>query len=180
MNIFSFDYPRLKSLDSYENLREGLKKTCSFSIKVLKKNHKDADYAYIHIKETDLPGHDNKPIEKKIMIEYVDKTLFKFLREFVPPKKIKVVVTADHSTPSKLKAHSSDPVPVLFYNAKPPKTKGRITTFFQTASQKIPIYLRKNPEEKAKGEKFCEKNARRGSFGRIMGKELLEKVGFLR
>lgn len=180
MNIFSFDYPRLKSLDSYENLREGLEKACSFSIKVLKKNHKDADYAYIHIKETDLPGHDNKPIEKKLMIEYVDKTLFKFLREFVPPKKIKVVVTADHSTPSKLKAHSSDPVPVLFYNAKPPKTKSRITTFFQTASQKIPIYLRKNPEEKAKGEKFCEKNARRGSFGGIMGKELLEKVGFLR
>lgn len=166
MNIFSFDYPRLKSLDSYENLREGLEKACSFSIKVLKKNHKDADYAYIHIKETDLPGHDNKPIEKKLMIEYIDKTLFKFLREFVPPKKIKVVVTADHSTPSKLKAHSSDPVPVLFYNAKPPKTKSRITTFFQTASQKIPIYLRKNPEEKVKGEKFCEKNARRGSFCR--------------
>lgn len=180
MNIFSFDYPRLKSLDSYENLREGLEKACSFSIKVLKKNHKDADYAYIHIKETDLPGHDNKPIEKKLMIEYIDKTLFKFLREFAPPKRIKVVVTADHSTPSKLKAHSSDPVPVLFYNIRPPKTKRRITSFLKIASQKIPIYLRKNSDEKEKGEKFCEKNARKGSLGRIMGKELLEKVGFLR
>ncbi len=180
MNVFSFDYPRLKSLDSYENLRDGLKKACSFSIKVLKKNYKNADYAYIHIKETDLPGHDNKPIEKKLMIEHIDKTLFKFLKEFAPPKKIKVVVTADHSTPSKLKAHSSDPVPVLFYNAKPPKPKRRITAFLKTASQKIPIHLRKNTEEKAKGEKFCEKNARKGNLGMIMGKELLEKVGFLR
>ena len=138
MNIFSFDYPRLKSLDSYENLREGLEKACSFSIKVLKKNHKDADYAYIHIKETDLPGHDNKPIEKKLMIEYVDKTLFKFLREFVPPKKIKVVVTADHSTPSKLKAHSSDPVPVLFYMPNPQKQKAGLQL---SSRQQVRKYL---------------------------------------
>ncbi|HUW43765.1 MAG TPA: alkaline phosphatase family protein [Bacillota bacterium] len=180
MNVFSFDYPKLKSLDSYENLRDGLEKACSFSIKTLKKNYKNNDYAYIHIKETDLPGHDNKPIEKKLMIEYVDKTLFKFLKEFAPPKKIKIVVTADHSTPSKLKAHSSDPVPVLFYNGKPPKTRNKITSFLQTASKKIPIHLKRNSDEKEKGEKFCEKNARKGNLGRIMGKELLEKVGFLR
>jgi len=180
MNVFSFDYPKLKSLDSYENLRDGLEKACNFSIKVLKKNYKDADYAYVHIKETDLPGHDNKPIEKKLMIEYIDKTLFRFLREFAPPKRIKIVITADHSTPSKLKAHSADPVPVLFYNDKPPKTKNKITAFLQTASKKIPFYLRKNSDEKEKGEKFCEKNARKGSLGRMMGKELLEKVGFLR
>jgi 2,3-bisphosphoglycerate-independent phosphoglycerate mutase len=180
MNIFSFDYPRLKSLDSYENLRDGLEKACGFSIKVLKKNHKNADYAYIHIKETDLPGHDNKPVEKKLMIEYIDKTLFKFLKEFAPPKRIKVVVTADHSTPSRLKAHSSDPVPVLFYSGKPPGRRKRITAFFKTATQKIPLRLLKEPEKKEKGEKFCEKNARKGDLGRIMGKELLEKVGFLR
>lgn len=165
MNVFSFDYPRLKSLDSYENLRDGLKKACNFSIKVLKKNHKNNDYAYLHIKETDLPGHDNKPVEKKLMIEYIDKTLFKFLKEFAPPKRIKVVVTADHSTPSKLKAHSSDPVPVLFYNDKPPKTKNRITAFLRTAGKKIPLRSRKQPDEKEKGEKFCEKNARKAALG---------------
>ncbi len=180
MNIFSFDYPKLKSLDSYENLRDGLKKACHFSIKVLKKNHKNADYAYVHIKETNLPGYDNKPIEKKHMIEYVDKTLFKFLREFAPPRRIKIVVTSNHSTPSKLKAHSSDPVPVLLYNDKPPGRRKRITTFFKTASRKIPLRSRKKPDEETKGEKFCEKNARKGGLGMIMGKELFEKVGFLR
>jgi len=149
MEVFSFDYPKLKSLDAYENLYEGLEKACKFSIKTLKKNNKNVDYAYIHLKETDTAGHDNKPIEKKLMLEYIDKVFFKFLRKFAPPNKIKVLVTADHSTPCKLKAHSADPVPVLFYN-----------------------------DSNLKEKKFCEKEARKGTLGRIMGPELLKKVGF--
>ena len=151
MSVFSFGYPKLKELDVYSNLYDGLKEVCDFSIKVLKKNYKKYDYAYIHIKETDLPGHDNKPIEKKRMIEYIDKTLFSFLREFAPINKIKVVVTADHSTPCRLKDHSADPVPVLLYNNSP---------------------LRKR--------KFCEKEAMNGSLKEIIGKDLLKKVGFSR
>ncbi len=151
MKNFSFDYPKLKTMDAYENLHDGLKKACKFAIKTLKKNYKNADYAYIHLKETDLPGHDNKPVEKKLMLEHIDKTFFKFLRKFAPPNKIKVVVTADHSTPCKLKAHSADPVPVLFYNDSIPKEK-----------------------------KFCEKEARKGSLGGMIGNELLRKVGFVR
>jgi 2,3-bisphosphoglycerate-independent phosphoglycerate mutase len=151
MKTFYFEQPELKKLDVYANLYETLAKGCRFSIKILKKNRKSANYAYIHLKETDLPGHDNKPIEKKLMLEYIDKTLFKFLRKFAPPNKIKVVVTADHSTPCKLKTHSADPVPVLFYNDSLPKKK-----------------------------KFCEKEARKGTLGRIMGKEFLEKVGFVK
>ena len=151
MQNFSFDYPKLKNLDAYANLYDGLAKACKFSIKVLKQNLKKANYAYIHLKETDLPGHDNKPFEKKLMLEYIDKTFFKFLRKFAPPNKIKVVVTADHSTPCKLKVHSADPVPVLFYNDSIPKEK-----------------------------KFCEKEARKGSLGSMKGNELLEKVGFVK
>lgn len=151
MKNFSFEYPKLKKLDVYANLYESLAKACKFSIKVLKKHRNNADYMYIHIKETDLPGHDNKPIEKKLMLEYVDKILFNFLKKFAPPNKIHVVVTADHSTPCKLKAHSADPVPVLFYNDSVPKAK-----------------------------KFCEAEARKGSLGKILGKELLKKVGFVK
>ncbi|MBU0959574.1 MAG: hypothetical protein KKB31_06515, partial [Nanoarchaeota archaeon] len=149
MHTVSFEYPKLKNLDAYENLWEGLKKACGFAIKSIKRFEKDYDYVYIHIKETDLPGHDNKPLEKKAMLEYVDKTLIKFLRKFAPPKKIKVVITADHSTPCKLKNHSDDPVPVLLYNYSLPKERH-----------------------------FNEKEARRGSLGKIVGNEFLKKVGF--
>jgi len=149
MSVFSFDYPRLKSYDSYENFWAGLKKACKFNVKILKKTHKKFDYAYVHLKETDLPGHDNKPIEKKMMLEYIDKTLFGFLRKFAPKNKVKVVVTADHSTPCRLKSHSADPVPVLFYNNSIPREK-----------------------------KFCEKEARKGVLKGMKGSELFSKVGF--
>lgn len=151
MKVFSFSYPKLKTLDSYSNLYNGLAKRCKFVIKMLKKQSKKFDYAYVHIKETDLPGHDNKPFEKKAMLEYIDKTLFKFLRKYAPAKGIKIAVTADHSTPCKLKSHSADPVPVLLYNDSIPKEK-----------------------------KFCEKEARRGTLGRILGIDFLKKIGFSR
>lgn len=151
MKVVSFNYPKLKKLDAYENLWDALKKACKFSIKTIKKFKKKYDYTYIHIKETDLPGHDNKPIEKKEMLEYIDKTLFKFLRNIAPKNKIKIVVTADHSTPCKLKAHSADPVPVLFYNCE---------------------------EKTLKEQHFNEKEARKGTLKRIEGKEFLKKVGF--
>jgi len=153
MHVCDFEYPPLYKLDSYENLWDGLRKACKFAVKAIKKNHKKFDYAYIHLKETDLPGHDNKPLEKKDMLEHIDKTLFKFLRKFAPKNNIAVVVTADHATPCKLKDHSADPVPVLFYPGSASK-----------------------PEEKH----FCETQAKKGKLGRIMGKNLLKKVGFVK
>ncbi len=149
MKVFSFNYPKLTSLDSYENLYDGLERYCKNAIKFLKKNYKKYDYAYIHVKETDLPGHDNKPLEKRNMLENIDGNLFKFLRKFAPPHGIKVVVTGDHSTPCKLKSHSADPVPVLFYDNS-------------------------IPEEKH----FCESVAKKGSLGRFIGNDLFKKVGF--
>ena len=82
-----------------------------------------------------------------MMIEYIDKTLFKFLREFAPANNIKVVVTGDHSTPCSLKSHSDDPVPLLVY--------GR---------------------GKDKSRRFNEKESRKGSIGKIYGKDLLNKI----
>ncbi len=151
MKNFSFDYPKLKKMDVYANLYDGLAKGCKLGIKVLKKSRRSADYVYIHLMETDYPGHDNKPLEKREMLEYIDKTLLNFLRKFAPPNKIKVVITADHTTACKSKDHTSDPVPVLLYNGSIPREK-----------------------------KFSETEARKGSLGRIMGKELLQKVGFLK
>jgi len=172
MNLFSFDYPKLRNLDSYKNLWDGLRKACDFSKKTIKKYYKKYDYAYIHLSEVDLSGHDNKPVEKKEMLEYIDRTFFRFLREFAPPNKIKVVVTSNHSTPCKLKNHSEDPVPVLFYNDSIPKKN----PFFSLIS------FKGGKEEKVppKGIKFCEREARKGSLGRLLGKELLKKVGFVR
>ncbi len=152
MEIFSFKYPEMKNLDVYKNLYDGLEEACKFSVKTIEKNQKKFDYFYIHIKETDVPGHDNKPIEKKTMIEQIDKMLFKFLKKLINSNKsVKIIVTGDHSTPCRMKSHSAEPVPVLFYSGD-----GKI------------------PKEK----KFCERSAMSGKLGMILGKELFAKTGF--
>jgi len=104
---------------------------------------------FVYFKETDDPGHDNKPYEKKNMLEMIDKRFFGFLRKFIRKKDIKIVVTCDHSTPCKLKRHSADPVPVLVYDG-------------HKSDETI---------------KFCEKEARKGNFGKLYGKDFMKKTG---
>ena len=79
MKTYEFEPPSLKSRDVYQNINASLKSTCENSVKAIQKFYNKFDYMYIQIKETDLPGHDGKPLEKKEMIEYIDKTLFLFL-----------------------------------------------------------------------------------------------------
>jgi len=149
MDVFSMEYPPLKNFDVYRNLYDGLNKHIKFSIKTLKKNWDKYNYFYIHFKETDLPGHDNKPHIKKDMIELIDKKFFSFLKKKLKRSKFKIAVTADHSTPCKLKSHSADPVPLLLYG-----------------------------DGKDETEKYSEKESRKGSLGKIYGKQFMKKIGF--
>ncbi len=151
MDVFSFEYPNMKNYDVYENLYTGLTKMTKFAESTLWWKDKKYDTCYIHFKETDVPGHDNKPFEKKNFIELIDKKFFSFLSKYVQKNKVKLLVTGDHSTPCKLKDHSSDPVPVLVYDPK---------------------------KEADKTTKFSEKEARNGSLKSFLGKNLLKKTGF--
>ena len=149
MKTFSFTYPELKGIDAYKNLYDGLNKSISFAIKTIKKQHKHYSGCYIQFKETDIPGHDNKPYEKKNMLEIIDKKFFSFLKKFIEGKNIRVVVTCDHSTPCRLKMHSAHPVPVLVYDGK----------------------------DKDRAVEFNEIEAKKGSLGKIFGKKFIEKTG---
>ncbi len=151
MKLFSFDYPEMKSLDSYSNLWDGLRIACKEAAKTIEKNHKKFDYAYIHISEPDFAGHDNKPIEKKQMIEHIDSTLFHFLKNFAPQRNIFIAVSSNNSTPCKFKGHSSDPVPFFVYNGSIPREKN-----------------------------FSEKEAAKGALGKVVGKDFLGVIGFLK
>jgi len=78
------------------------------------------DGFYIHIKGPDEPGHDGDFHLKTSIIEAVDKHLFGNLLPNIDLNECIVCVTADHSTPCKLKAHSDDPVPLLISGDKVP------------------------------------------------------------
>lgn len=74
---------------------------------------KKYDVLYIHLKGPDEPAHDGKSEKKKESIEGIDKYFFGNLLPKIDLKDVVLVITADHSTPCELKAHSGDPVPLL-------------------------------------------------------------------
>lgn len=81
-------------------------------IKVLKEKFSNYDYFYIHVKKTDSFGEDGNFKDKVKKIEYVDKLIPKIL-DLKPDV---FILTCDHSTPAKLKAHSWHPCPLLLYS----------------------------------------------------------------
>ena len=80
--------------------------------KLLAQNFPQYDFFYLHVKKTDSFGEDGNFAAKVKVIEEVDSLLPQVL-ELKPEV---IVVTADHSTPSKLKSHSWHPIPVLLYS----------------------------------------------------------------
>ena len=71
----------------------------------------NCDFVFLHIKATDVFGHDGDFVGKKNFIERVDNVMGKL----IALENTLIVVTADHSTPCGLAGHSGDPVPILFY-----------------------------------------------------------------
>jgi len=79
------------------------------SIEVLGRELADHDFAFVHFKYIDSRGEDGDFDAKVAAIEAVDELIPGV--EALDPDVI--VVTGDHSTPSRLRAHSWHPVPVL-------------------------------------------------------------------
>ena len=71
------------------------------------------DGFYIHIKGPDEPGHDGNCDLKTQLIATVDKHFVGPMLEQINLEDYIICITADHSTPCDIKAHSDDPVPLL-------------------------------------------------------------------
>ena len=103
MDVIQLSPPTFGKKDYKERLRK------------LSKAMQEYDALYIHIKGPDLFGHDGDFNGKKKSIEDIDANFIKPLVEKLDFKKTVLAVTADHSTPCQLAAHSADPVPLLIY-----------------------------------------------------------------
>lgn len=77
--------------------------------KAVEKAWNDYDFFFVHIKKTDSYGEDGDFDHKVGIIEGVDQAL----PELLKLKPDVLIITGDHSTPAKLKAHSWHPVPFL-------------------------------------------------------------------
>ena len=67
----------------------------------------------LHIKGCDIAAHNKEPVKKKDFLQKIDSELGKFLKKRT--EKLRLAITADHSTWSKEGTHIDDPVPVLLY-----------------------------------------------------------------
>jgi len=107
------------------------------------------DIVYVHIKGPDEFGHDGDASGKKMSIEQIDNLFFGTLIKNVDLSETMLIVSGDHSTPCIRKAHTDDPIPVLF-------TGGAV--------------------EKDESKRFTEKDSLLGSRGSMKGIEILPFV----
>lgn len=114
----------LKVKGATGTLKTNLKAKFSAATKALKK----FDFVFLHIKGTDLSGHDGKCLEKKAFIEKIDKEM----KTIVGLKDAIIVITSDHCTPCSVKDHSADAVPLLIFG----KGKDIVTEFSEKACEK--------------------------------------------
>ncbi len=91
---------------------QDLKKVANTVIKNLNK----FDNFYFEIKGPDSSGHRGDAIGKSRAIEKIDKDFFGPLLQKINLSETVICVTADHSTPCEIMAHSADPVPLLVYS----------------------------------------------------------------
>ncbi|MBN1665684.1 MAG: 2,3-bisphosphoglycerate-independent phosphoglycerate mutase [Anaerolineales bacterium] len=101
---------RLVGMDSIEF--EGESPADEFA--AVKKHWGEYDFFFVHIKKTDSKGEDGDFDGKVKIIESVDAALPDLLA--LHPDVL--MITGDHSTPAKLRAHSWHPVPFLLWAPK--------------------------------------------------------------
>ena len=118
-------YRGLASLLGMETLQTG--STFADEVRTLRDNYRGYDFFFIHVKGADSAGEDGDFARKVSVIETVDAGLPELLS--LSPEVL--VVTGDHSTPSRLRSHSWHPVPVLLSAAT--CRPDRATAFSETA-----------------------------------------------
>jgi 2,3-bisphosphoglycerate-independent phosphoglycerate mutase len=129
---------------------KSLENDCKLRLKKLFETLPYYDCFYIHIKGPDEPGHDGNFELKSQLIATIDKHFVGPMLEQINLKDNIVCITADHSTPCELYAHSDDPVPLLISG---------------------------NKLQADKVQRFSEKDCKKGELGVLFnGTELMPKL----
>lgn len=71
------------------------------------------DFVLIHVKPTDIAGHDGNPAGKVEIIERADKMIGEIFSSL--DDDMVFAITGDHSTPVTAKEHTCDPVPLMIH-----------------------------------------------------------------
>ena len=77
------------------------------------------DFVYVHVEAPDEMGHQGSAQRKVQSIEYLDQRLIHIIKEELDAsgEDYRLMVLPDHPTPVRVRTHTSDPVPYLFYDS---------------------------------------------------------------
>lgn len=86
----------------------------------------DYDFVYVHVEAPDEMGHQGSAERKIRAIEYLDQRVIK---NIVNPldksaEDYRMLVLPDHPTPVRVRTHTGDPVPYLFYDSRRRRDEG--------------------------------------------------------
>lgn len=115
---------------------------------LLKREMKEGTVVYAHIKGPDEFGHDGDAPGKRRNIETIDREFFAPVAEMLDDGPT-LAVSCDHATPCILKMHSADPVPLVVTG------EGRSA---------------------GKSCRFTERDAKAGTLGTQMGRDVLRRI----
>ncbi len=107
-------YPMYKGLGRIVGMQVlGAPHSTAEEFSLLRDHWNDFDFFYLHVKPTDSAGEDGDALRKASVISEVDT----FIPGVLDLKPDVLIVTGDHSTPSTLRSHSWNPVPLLLHSA---------------------------------------------------------------
>ncbi|MDY0378845.1 MAG: alkaline phosphatase family protein [Desulfobacterales bacterium] len=83
---------------------------------IARKALKTYDFIHVHTKAPDAAAHKKDPVEKKRVIEFLDRGIGEAIGPLMNDPEVLIIVTADHCTPSEEPLiHSGETVPLTFF-----------------------------------------------------------------
>jgi len=101
------------------------------------------DFVYLHMEAPDECSHQGDVKNKVRSIEIIDRKVVKVIKEALDRAGFdyKMMVLPDHSTPIRLRTHTSEPVPFLIYN-NTSQIDNALGKFDELSAKKTGLYFK--------------------------------------
>ncbi|MFZ7130899.1 MAG: cofactor-independent phosphoglycerate mutase [Eubacteriales bacterium] len=105
------------------------------------------DFVYLHIEAPDECGHQGDLEGKIKSIEIIDQKVLAPIKEALDNtgEQYRILILPDHPTPVKVRTHTSDPVPYVFYDSHK-KYDHKINRFSEKSAKASGIFFKTGPD----------------------------------
>jgi len=104
---------------------------------------KSKDFVYLHIEAPDECGHRYEVENKVKSIEIIDRQIVAPIKKALDAsgEEYSIMILPDHSTPLRLRTHTSDPVPYIIYRNTCGDTACHVSTYTEKSAASTGIFI---------------------------------------